>query len=897
MQNESIDISSFASLLQAGENLLAIHGLNSSANDTDYVLDVALSAVERSSSAVAYLVPPTPGAPNVSDIYAGIVGDTTFSADRGFYTEAFDLEVTSSTPGSTLIYTTDGSIPSASNGTQVVADANATPKAVIPISTTTHVRVIAVKDGYLSSNVDTQTYIFLNDVIQQTITPGQPPLEYPATWQAANYSGDYEMDPEVVAQWDDNNPENDDFGIREALQSLPTMSIVMEHDDLWNSRTGIYPNATATGTRWRRAGSIEYFDPASGEEFQVNAGIQMHGGASRDNLRTKKHSFRVVFKQEFDGPSELNFLLFKDSPNVSINTFVLKSFFTDGFPTRTQTGRYSPLDSQYMRDTWMRDVRLNMGNLDAHSEYVHLYINGLYWGLYSPTERPDDAFAAEHMGGERENYDIVKDFNELYRGSKAAWNEMFSIANAGLESDEAYQRIQGNNPDGSPNADLPNYLDVDNLIDYMIQHLSAGPEDWPHHNWYAIRDRVGETKGFQFFTWDQEIVLDGRYRDRTEIRDAGTPAQLFFRLQANAEFRQRFADRVHLHMFNDGALTVANKQAAWMRRADQIEKAIIAESARWGDAREGERQRIDSRDPIVTIPVMTVDLWRAERDDVRDVQLPEYHVRSLAWFRADDLYPDIDAPTFNQRGGVVAGGFALALSAADGEIYYTLDGSDPRQVAGGISASAIRYTGPVTLSSDVIVNARALAGEEWSAIDSAAFEVGKATPTPQNLVISEIHFAPVANPDAEFIELFNPSDVAVSLTGVRFNQGIEFDFAAADRSIGPNERLVLVLDLAAFQQVHGDVAAVVGQFDSGRLDNQGEAISLVWNDQLLHQFTYSSDWYSQASQGYSLEAVTFGNQSEAAAWPPEFSVEVVRQVLRPKCREIPIAMVGLIRQI
>ena len=69
------------------------------------------------------------------------------------------------------------------------------------------------------------------------------------------------MDPEVVAQWDDNNPANQDFGIREALMSLPTMSIVMHHNDLWNPSTGIYPNATSQGDAWRRAGSIEYINP------------------------------------------------------------------------------------------------------------------------------------------------------------------------------------------------------------------------------------------------------------------------------------------------------------------------------------------------------------------------------------------------------------------------------------------------------------------------------------------------------------------------------------------------------------------------------------------------------------------------------------------------------------
>ena len=42
-----------------------------------------------------------------------------------------------------------------------------------------------------------------------------------------------------------------------------------------------------------------------------------------------------------------------------------------------------------------------MGQPSTHNTYVHLYINGLYWGLYDPAERPDDAFLAEHLGGDR----------------------------------------------------------------------------------------------------------------------------------------------------------------------------------------------------------------------------------------------------------------------------------------------------------------------------------------------------------------------------------------------------------------------------------------------------------------------------------------------------------------
>ncbi|MEX2187019.1 MAG: lamin tail domain-containing protein, partial [Pirellulales bacterium] len=567
------------------------------------------------------------------------------------------------------------------------------------------------------------TRAFLDSVgFSQGEVPTLVPREYPAVWQGAapaSYA-DFAMDPQVVAQWDDFNPANTDVGIRASLMSIPTMSIVMDPADLWGNPTnGIYPNGTSTGTAWRRPGSIEYYDPATGEQFQYNGGVQIHGGASRDNVRQKKHSFRLIFSDDFAGPNTLNFPLFGDGATDNINTVVLRAFFTDGFATRTQTGRYSPLDSMYLRDVWMRETQLAMGNGSAHNTYVHLYINGLYWGLYNPAERPDEAFQAEYYGGQREDYDIVKDFNELFAGNRAAWDQMFALANqlTGSDPDAIYQQLQGNNPDGSRNAALPVLLDMDNFVDYMMLHLYAGAEDWPHHNWYAARSRNADSTGFKFFTWDQEIVLDGRYRDRTDAADANSPAELFSELRNSAAFRTHFGDRVQKQMFNGGPLSVEANQALWMQWADRIEPAIVAESARWGDARAGEVITVDSGQPAVTVPTMTVDHWRAERDNVRDNYFPQSHTLTLQRFIADGLYPSVAAPVYGQHGGSVAAGYELAMTDPDplpgNTIYYTTDGSDPRVASATTATTLAAEAAAKRVLIPTAANGGSLLGDAW----------------------------------------------------------------------------------------------------------------------------------------------------------------------------------------
>ena len=645
------NLTSAANLLNVGPNVLAIHAVNSDAADDDLFLSAGLSFSTIESGAILFFDEPTPGAPNVGG-FSGFVDDTQFSRQRGFYDEPFSLEITSNTPDSQIYFTTDGSVPSAANGTLYVSP--------ITVSQTTMLRAVATKSGYRPSNVDAQTYLFLEDVLTQDPQSDPDAPNYPNTWEGG-VDGDYSIDPEVVSQWDDNNPDNDDIGIREALASIPTMSIVMDHDDLWGSN-GLYPDATR---RIRRPGSVEYFNPNTGDQFQYNVGVQMHGNASRFNGRLLKHSFRIIFSREYDGPSRLDFPIFEGSDFADINTLVLRASFTDAFGTRTQTNRYSPLDSTYTRDVWARETQIAMGSLSADSTYVHLYINGLYWGMYNPSERADAAFYAAHEGGEPEDWDVLKDFDELDSGNRNAWNEMFALASqlpTAPDPDAIYWELQGKNPDGTDNPDLPNYLDVENLIDYMLVHFATGPEDWPSHNWHAGRNRVEPGKGFQFQVWDQEIILDGRFRDTTDASDNGNrgPMELHEQLRNSPEYLRHFGDRVQLHMFNDGALTVEANQARWMAIADHVEAAIIGESARWGDAREGQSINVP---PQAIVPTITVDHWRETIADVRDRQFPQYHELTQEWLREDDLFPSVNTPEFNQFGGQVPTGFEVTMTA------------------------------------------------------------------------------------------------------------------------------------------------------------------------------------------------------------------------------------------
>jgi len=634
LEFEQIDISDSLVWLRPGRNVLAIHGLNASAADPNFLI-----AAEVVLDGNRYFSDPTPGKTN-STGFTQFVADTEFSVDRGFYDQPFSVEITTDTPDATIYYTLDGSEPTDTHG--------ATYTGPLTIDTTTVLRAAAYKPGFHPSDVDTQTYIFLDDVIHQT------GAGLPTTWGRYVYGGsagslrpaNYEMDPQVV-----NDPRYRNT-IKDDLRSIPTMSLVLDPDDLWDETTGIYANSLSEGVAWERAASVELIGTDGSTQFQVDAGVRIHGGWGRRLSQNSKHSFRLLFKGEY-GPTKLRYPLFGDQAADEFDTLVLRAGFNDSW-------RNSSSNATYLQDRWAAETQLAMGGYAPHGTWVHLYVNGLYWGLYNPVERPNAAFAASYLGGEKEDYDAYRT-NGLIDGNAGAWNQLQYLINSPASNYTA----------------IKNMLDTPAFIDYlMVNHFGAN-WDWPHNNWYASRRRDPPGQWY-FHSWDAEGCLMRGVSDNNVSDFRGSAAgRIYEQLRTVEEFRMAFADRIHRHMFNGGALTPESNIARIDAMAGQIDRAIVGESARWGDG------RLDNNSP------RTRDShWLPRINYLRTSYLPQRTGIVLNQYRSVGLYPDTVAPTFNQHGGSVDAGFQLTMTAPDGTIYFTTDGSDPRLPGGNISPTA-----------------------------------------------------------------------------------------------------------------------------------------------------------------------------------------------------------------
>ena len=802
---------------------------------------------------------------NASSGVLGFVADTKFSTDRGFYSTAFDLTITTATPDAIIRYTTNGSWPSETVGTIYSAP--------IPIIRSQPVKAIAYKAGHLSTDVDTHTYLFVNDVVGQTNANVRTINGLPNTWSGtAAYYG-LDGNSTIVNPVTHPTLKND-------LKTVPSLSISIETNDMFGSG-GIYSNPNSAGAAWERKTSLELIDPATPDgsgNFQENCVIQIQGGAFRGFGLTRKKSFRITFKPDFGtanlpsgGPGRLNFPLFGPTAAQSFNTFTMRMESNDGWQWSDAGGQ-----PQYARDQFGRRVMQELGQPASSGRYLHVYINGVYWGVYNAVERPDASFAESYLGANPALWQGQNSGQPINGATNIAdWTAMLGVvdditpAATPAAKDVEYLQSCGFNADGTRNPAYPIWIDPTNFADYLVVNWYAGNSDWPFKNYYGGRAREPNSTGFKFFMWDCEWALllrAGITTNRTaDFSGIAAPQN---HLEKSPEYRLRFADRAYRALFNSGPLTPARARIIYDSITSQHRSILIPESARWGNQHGGRRG---------------VANWQTEYNSIVNTWFPVRTGNFATQLRTRSLLPAIEPPVFSQHGGSVpaGGSITMTVAATVSKIYYQFGSGDadltdyehsldPRLVGGGIHPSATliefadnspRVTPPIPIPAHGWLLARSYNSTTaaWSALNIAFFTIATVPASAENLVISEMNYHPAEPPvdslfpdrdDYEYLELKNVLTASsLDLTGVRFSEGITFDFA--DRTIiPPGGRLVIVRNRAAFESRYAAQMAGMAFASNkagtseytGRLGNEGELLTMLTaaGAPILH-FSYDDD--------------------------------------------------------
>lgn len=529
-----------------------------------------------------------------------------FNAKHGLQTKMFRLNIRPSVAGRTVRFTLDGSAPTLKSQKYVTS---------FNISQTTIVRAAEVIGDTALSDVATASYIFPEDILTQgNDSGGNPacPQGYPSTWGAfVQITGTapayYAMDSHIVSE---NKAE-----ILHGFQQLPIVSIATAPGNLFSHEVdsitgGIYihtgaPVGSGVGRDWTRPVSLELFGGPMAHDLTVDCALKLHGGHSRLPEKTPKHAFRLQFKGKY-GASKLHYPVFGEEGAEKYESLVLRTFFGNSWVHHDETNRQR---GQYTRDLWARATQQRMNMPHSKGQAVHLFLNGLYWGIYNLCERLDAEHCAYNYGGKKSQYDVIKvEETESEKivaadGTLDAWNEMRSTTEKiSSTNTAALYRLEGRNESGVRDTSIHPLLDIDNLMDYMLINFYAGNTDWDSHNWLAFRPREGEAQGFRFFCWDTEMIFGSSSEDVTGKNTSAKPSHLLQCILRNPLGRQRFNHRIHLAMKSGGILSPEGVVEVWDSLYHGIDHAIYDECARWGDYRrdihpytqQGHRYRINT---------------------------------------------------------------------------------------------------------------------------------------------------------------------------------------------------------------------------------------------------------------------------------------------------------------
>jgi len=855
-----INIDSGAVNLIDGDNVLAIQGFNVSLTSTDFYFDLQITAIPSLSEASDSLK----------------VG---FDRKAGFYDAPFDLVLTSPDASLQIIYTLDGSNPQ--HAASAITTGGTVTLHIDPADTTGRdvtpafmVRASLTKPGFMPTKPVTHTYIFIDKVKTQQYPGGKWP-----TSTVNNQAIDLPMDSKVV-----DNPLYSNL-IDDALLEIPSISLVTDIESLFDPAAGIYVNAWGRGLDWERFTSVELIYPDGSGGFQINAGLRIRGGYSRDGSYPK-HAFRLFFRSEY-GEAKLYYPLFGDEGVSEFDKIDLRC--EQNYSYANGGGEHNTL----VREVFSRDTQRDMNRPYTRSRYYHLYLNGMYWGIYQTQERAEARYASDYFEGTREDFDVIKTTAiswpyqvETADGDNASWMQIYNMCQTGFDDNQVYYSLLGKDINGNALPGGRVFIDVDNLIDYMLIIFYTGNFDAPvsafnnntmANNFYAIDNRNEKTPGFVFLCHDSEhsMMVDpvspgsGINENRVTISNMTVnsysqfhPQWLHTKLAANTEYRMRFADRAALHMTGDGALTPGASLERFNKRVSQIDTAVIAESARWGDTR-------------TSTPYTKDNAWLPEISKVRSSFFPVRTNIVLNQLKSAGLYSWLNPPKVTHDGSELNLGRYQLVSSMDidiqnpntgGEIYYTLDGSDPRLAGGEISETATRVTGELALNltSSAVLKARIYREDgTWSPIKHIDFY--SPDDDLSKLKVTELSYHPqdiIAGTDTtegksfEFIEFKNTDSVgALNLSGLVLDSAVYYRFPES-AILAPGQFWVIATKPSYFYEMYGKVPS--GNCEDF-FDNAGEYVLLTDSagSEVL-SFTYDDHlpWPEEADgDGYTLTSV------------------------------------------
>ena len=803
--SSSKDISQHLALLQPGTNVLAIHGLNFSANNSDFVARPELSAIAVDSVNPAlsfFYESPTPGAPNIAGTN-GLAGPVTISPSGRTFNTSQAVTLTGATPGSEIRYTTDGTIPTPSSPLYTGA---------INLTASTRIRARAFVPNFSPSPVASEAFFRLEADLQTFSS--DLPIVVVDNFAAGGFPGaGGSFQPMVMAVFD-RQPGSG----RSALTNLPELM----------TRGGAHKRGSST------AG-----------QSKPNLRIETWGETDQDDVAVDLLDF----------PRESDFILY--APYSWDRSFMRNAFM---YHLSNQLG-------QYAVRTRFVEVFANTGggNLSYASDYHGVYV--LMESIKRDDDRVDitrlettDNTAPEVTGGYIWKVDRGSpSFHSVGQGDQQVIEEPDPTSITGTQTTYLHDHLDdfGTALNGvdftDPVTGYAPYIDCESWIDHHLLNVLAFNVDALRLSTFLHKDRSGPiVKGP---IWDFDRSLESYdSRDDNPLQWGSTGGTSFFqrgwynRLFDDPDFAQKWIDRWCELREPGGTFTDTALLAVLDAMEAECTEAAPRNYAKWtsvppnnGGNLAGEVQNIKDWLVLRTAWIDSQMAGEATFSQNGGVVPSGFQV-TLTPPDGTSVYYTLDGTDPRGDGGVFSGTLYSAPITLTSSAH--------------IVARAYKSSNPTSLFDT-----------RWGCPVDAVFLVGGTqAAAASNLVISEVHYHPAPptaaeitagfanDDDFEFVELLNTGGSAIDLVNCRFDDGIDFTFPL-NSTIAPGQRLVLAKNPAAFAERYGGGFNLVGGYPTTSLSNDGEHLRLLdWNGVLVSEFTFNDVWYRPTDgDGYSLE--------------------------------------------
>jgi hypothetical protein len=553
-----------------------------------------------------FFVESTPGEPNTTLGYASIAEPPVFSHSGGFHVEPFLLTLSSTHPGSTILYTLDGSVPEPWNldGTTYFYK-NQHPQEpgdpFGPLLTSSYETLLYVEPLRIADRSQDPNCLSIRSTTIHRSPASYAPVEpvFKGTVVRARAVREDSLPSEVVSHTYFVTPEG------AARYELPVISLAIQEDHLFDHEQGIYvagidfetwrlwepntPSAWHSPANYRRtdiesSAHFELFEPALGRAFSMDVGVRIHGGASRF---FPQKSMRLHARKSCDPRGVMQYPFFEGLTNridhrpiSSFQSLILRNSGNDYATTR-------------LRDAFIQTAVLAPMGLDhqAYRPAVH-FINGEYWGLINIRERIDRHYIANHYDIDPGDAAILDSHRGILREGTSQdsedWKELWAYATAqDLTQSQHWDYMEER-------------IDLDNLIRYNVSQIYISNTDWPGNNLFLWRKRISETGS------DVPAAYDGRWRWILQDTDFGfggdashntlwtaaggrhtpnpEPTLLLHRLLLNSTFRARFINAFADHL--NTTFQTARVEALADAMHAKISSSLPEHISRWRDMRD-----------------------------------------------------------------------------------------------------------------------------------------------------------------------------------------------------------------------------------------------------------------------------------------------------------------------